>query len=875
MPVHPTYPGVYIEEIPSGLRTITPVATSTAAFIGTFRKGLLNEAVQILSMADFEREYGGVERDSEASYAIQQFFLNGGAEAWVVRVGDDGADGAPHTAIQWAFGTLDEGGTALVNVTAGRRIRGQPARNPGQWGNSLRIEVEHNGTAADSTFNLVVSEVAPGEDRRVLQTERFNDLTLTPNVQNNALDVVNQGSRLIQLDRDALPALADPAPLPDPTGTVSGDLPPALPASMGDVSVLLFAGAPTALVGRARLVFPTPFPALTSHTQWAQVLQAAIRNAQHDPADPEPNPAFTPELRPYLTGATVDLIGTGAMGSPRRFVIRAGRGSRAYESSARLTFIGGGLDGAGAVSGSGAAVQPDAVAVVTGTQDLSALAATAGNLEVNGTAIAITAGDGENEVVNAINGATAATNVAASLDAGHQLVLTGSSAAVAIDIGAASTAAVLAELGLAVGVTDPVNLLTQAPPVVAAGETLTVQVDAGPVQTITFGTGPGEVSTLAELNTALGALTDVLASVDANGNLSVVAENGTDPVTLGGTATLANFGIQPAPATFTTSSAQQYGLASGNDGSVVVAGSYIVPPRVFQGNELAKTGLYALEDVDLFNILCIPDAPRLGAAGARTLYAEAETYVEGRRAMLIVDIPESVRLIDQMQTWLGENEGLRHPNGAVYYPRTFVPDPRNQNRQRSLASSGTIAGLWARTDVQRGVWKAPAGTDARLRNVDSLAYVMTDMENGTLNPLGVNCLRSFPVYSNICWGARTLEGADLLASDWKYVPVRRTTLFLEESLYRGTKWVVFEPNDEPLWAQIRLNVGAFMQDMFRKGAFQGTTPQAAYFVKCDNETTTQQDIDNGIVNIEVGFAPLKPAEFVIIKIQQIVRAQPA
>ena len=138
-----------------------------------------------------------------------------------------------------------------------------------------------------------------------------------------------------------------------------------------------------------------------------------------------------------------------------------------------------------------------------------------------------------------------------------------------------------------------------------------------------------------------------------------------------------------------------------------------------------------------------------------------------------------------------------------------------------------------------------------------------------LNPLGINCLRTFPVYGNVCWGARTLDGADALASEWKYVPVRRFALFLEESLYRGTKWVVFEPNDEPLWAQIRLNVGAFMHNLFRQGAFQGTTPREAYLVKCDKETTTQTDINNGIVNILVGFAPLKPAEFVIIKIQQL------
>jgi phage tail sheath protein FI len=300
-----------------------------------------------------------------------------------------------------------------------------------------------------------------------------------------------------------------------------------------------------------------------------------------------------------------------------------------------------------------------------------------------------------------------------------------------------------------------------------------------------------------------------------------------------------------------------------------------VPASAFQGVSAAKTGLYALEDVDLFNILSIPQAALMPVDDMRALYTEAELYAEARRGMIIVDIPPDVQRLDQMQTWLDDNGSLRHANAAVYFPRTNIPDRLNRNRPRSLAASGTIAGLWARTDGQRGVWKAPAGTDARLRNVESLVYNLTDQENGALNPLAVNCLRNFPVYSNICWGARTLEGADVIASDWKYVPVRRTTLFIEESLFRGTKWVVFEPNDEPLWAQIRLNVGAFMQDLFRKGAFQGATPREAYFVKCDSETTTQTDIDNGIVNIEVGFAPLKPAEFVILKIQQIVRRSEA
>jgi phage tail sheath protein FI len=146
---------------------------------------------------------------------------------------------------------------------------------------------------------------------------------------------------------------------------------------------------------------------------------------------------------------------------------------------------------------------------------------------------------------------------------------------------------------------------------------------------------------------------------------------------------------------------------------------------------------------------------------------------------------------------------------------------------------------------------------------------LTDAENGELNPLGVNCLRAKPPAGRIVWGARTLQGDDRLASEWKYLSVRRTALYIEESLFRGTQWVVFEPNDEPLWAQIRLSIGSFMHGLFRQGAFQGSKPQEAYLVKVDRETTTQDDINRGIVNIIVGFAPLKPAEFVIIKLQQL------
>jgi phage tail sheath protein FI len=177
--------------------------------------------------------------------------------------------------------------------------------------------------------------------------------------------------------------------------------------------------------------------------------------------------------------------------------------------------------------------------------------------------------------------------------------------------------------------------------------------------------------------------------------------------------------------------------------------------------------------------------------------------------------------------------------------------------------------MYATTDANRGVWKAPAGTETSLAGATGVTVPLNDTQNGVLNPVGLNCIRNFKVYGTVIWGARTAQGDDEIGSQWKYVPIRRLALFLEESLYRALQWVVFEPNDAPLWAQIRLNIGAFLQTLFRQGAFQGSTPQQAYFVKCDSETTTPTDQDNGVVNIVVGFAPLKPAEFVIIQIQQM------
>jgi hypothetical protein len=520
MPVTPTFPGVYIEEVPSGVRTIVGVSTSITAFVGRARKGPVNDPKMIHSFADFERFFHGLWDQSTMSYAVRHYFQNGGQDALIVRV---------HNGASPATVTVPGPVTPLELA----------AESPGEWGNSLRVRVDHDtrplltGEAANSLFNLFVKDMESGS------AERFLNVSTDPNHARFVTRVLAQESTLIRVA---------------PPGTV-----------------------------------PTSRP------------------TAHAPLPPPP-----PETDPFK----------------------------------------------------------------------------------------------------------------------------------------------------------------------AAG-----------------------------FHTA------------SNNN--------------------------------------------GSDGTALTDGQFSGP-----GMENAKTGIYALEKADLFNLLCLPPLTFATDVGAATTLSDALTYCKKRRAMLIVDARSSWTTKDLAVAGIG-SLGLTDENAAIFFPRLRAPDPLKEGRLETFVPCGAVAGVFARTDAQRGVWKALAGQEATLNGVPELSVSLTDAENGELNPLGVNCLRAFPIVGRVVWGARTLEGADRLASEWKYIPVRRLALFIEESLYRGTQWVVFEPNDEPLWAQIRLNLGAFMQNLFRQGAFQGRTPREAYFVKCDKDTTTQNDINLGIVNILVGFAPLKPAEFVIIKIQQM------
>jgi phage tail sheath protein FI len=317
----------------------------------------------------------------------------------------------------------------------------------------------------------------------------------------------------------------------------------------------------------------------------------------------------------------------------------------------------------------------------------------------------------------------------------------------------------------------------------------------------------------------------------------------------------------PKPATFGAIALSA--SVTGDDGTVLTPGNSAGAfETALNSNPTASGGgVHLLDTVPIFNLLCVP-----GEGTAATI-TDLQAYCVAKRAFLIVDSP-STDTFSTLQNGPSGITGSKAINSAFYFPWVNQFDPI-LNVTRAFPPCGFVAGLYAATDSTRGVWKAPAGIDASLTGGSGLTVALTDLQNGTLNVQAINCLRSFPVYGDVVWGARTLRGNDQVGSEWKYVPIRRLALFLESSLYEGTQWVVFEPNDEKLWGQIRMNVGSFLQGLFLKGAFQGTTPQQAYFVKCDSENNPQSSINQGIVNILVGFAPLYPAEFVVIQIQQM------
>lgn len=294
-------------------------------------------------------------------------------------------------------------------------------------------------------------------------------------------------------------------------------------------------------------------------------------------------------------------------------------------------------------------------------------------------------------------------------------------------------------------------------------------------------------------------------------------------------------------------------------------GQSCVAVRIDASAEDAVTALgaalTAFDPVD-FNLLCVPGTFEMEASIATSIILAAETYCERERAFLIIDAPRVLKTPTDIMSWLQSNPTLRHSNAALYYPRVMVPDPVDKSQVRAVPVSGTIAGVMARFDRKHKLWTAPAGSEATLTNVKSLEYSLSKQESELLNQRGVNCLRNFPGQGPLVWGARTLSEEQEL----KYVPVRRLFLFIERSISQGLAWTIFEPNGEALWARVRNLTHAFLSLIWLLGGIKGATLKDAFFVKCDRTVMTPDDIANGRLNVLIGVAPTKPAEFVIFRI---------
>jgi Bacteriophage tail sheath protein len=696
-----TYPGVYVEEIPSGVRTITGVATSITAFVGRARRGPVNKATTINNFGDFERIFGGLWEEYPMSYAVRDFYGNQGRQAVIVRV---------------------------IHPNVGNEDPADDARNAAQ-----DVADAAAGAVAGAANAQTVVDAAKAEAAKNVSEPR----------------------------KSAAEAVVAKAVAAAAAGG-------ATPQAVADAAAAAVKGAAAAALA--------DFPVRASVTLGGLVLEAESEGEWGNRLSVRVDYGVTKDNKEAQRVASVDAADLFNLAI---FDAATGR---------RETYLN--------------------TSLKTGRRQLDKL------LE-NDSHLMRVAGKLPEDGKRPPDTDTPAIEAAKSVS----------------DAAAAAVA----------GAADPK----------AVADAAKAKAEDGANKEEPRKTAAQGVATAAKDEAAKPSATKQ--------SVADAAKKAADDV-----GKKPPFSVDPDP--------RSIAAAGGADGGELDADDVVSG----EGLEDKKKGLFALEDTDMFNLLCIPEDSRGGFSATTdypgSVYAAALEYCVRHRAMLLVDPPgewgEVADITGQSLTELGL-AGVNARNAALYFPRIKEADPKRSGQIDTFVPSGMLAGVMARTDTQRGVWKAPAGTDASLDGTIGLAANLTDDENGLINPLGVNALRAFPIFSRVVWGARTMRGADQAADEYKYVPVRRMALFLEESLYRGLKWVVFEPNADPLWASIRLNVGAFMHNLFRQGAFAGTTPSKAYFVRCDGETTTQNDIDLGIVNVVVGFAPLKPAEFVVLQIQQI------
>ncbi|HKQ05846.1 MAG TPA: phage tail sheath subtilisin-like domain-containing protein [Blastocatellia bacterium] len=775
------HPGVYIEEVSSGVRPIEGVSTSTAAFIGKAEMGTLNKAVLVTSFQEFQTRYGAFLNDSSLAHAVFQFFNNGGTSCYLVRIAGSGV--------------------ATADISIKDRKSPTPAKtltikaaNEGAWGNKLDIVITDGSADPGNEFALGVfkdrSDLLP--PLPPLPLESFDNLSMDDSASNFVEKVLAEKSKYIS----AVATAANKATATAGTSR-SGQLP------IGNAAAALKLGVPnggteTAGVGATSgtsqsAAAPAPNPdadqrklrinldgdgakditiplratdgtAVTNEAAVAAEIQKAVRALT--PSDPAKAAAYT--------GFTCTF---NAAGSPNAFLLTSG--TTGATSTVVVTNV------------------PPPVYVTTENRFV---------IEVDG--------DGPHLVT-----------LSGTLDTGANIALRIAAAVNAITPNRAANKLAFQNLACTYekGTDHPNNpslLLTSGTPAGATRPRSSVRV--------TDATSDNAARKL-KLGQANGGL-------ETKGSAILRPANSKDPTEYH----LGDAVVEP------TSNVES--VTFGSDGNLPETAQYLA-------------GLLTLDPVHDVSIVCTP------GNGLRDVVSAGVSYCAKRGdCFFIGDTPMETDTMEEGQGYINSLP-TKNSYGAVYFPWLQMPDPTGSSSLPVLVPpSGFMAGMYARIDAKRGVWKAPAGSEANVAGAVGLAADISDTQQDFLNPIGMNVIRTFPGSGIVVWGARTLGTRS--DPEWRYIPVRRTAIFLEQSIYNGIQWAVFEPNDDDLWANLRLNIGSFMLVQFRAGAFQGKSPSEAFFVKCDNTTTTQADIDLGIVNILVGFAPLKPAEFVVLKFSQ-------
>jgi hypothetical protein len=770
------HPGVYIEEIPSGVRPIEGVSTSTAAFIGKAEMGPLNKAVLVTSVPEFEAKFGAYLNDSFLAHSAFQFFNNGGKKCYIVRVAGSGARAAE-------IAIKDRKAAPAKTLTI-------KAANEGAWGNKLDVVIADGSTDPDNEFQFQVfrdrSDLVPPLPSLLLETN--DNLSMNPEANNFVEKVVNANSQYITVEVDD----GNISTSTEKGFSQSGKLP------VGDGAVALKL---TAAQGAA----PTSGTATTPGT-----LQSGATPSTNPLADQRKfritiNSDGPHEIVVPPEAATGDDIAAAIQKIVNEEIAaNTPTNQPAFDD---FTCIYDDTTG------------PNPFYLLTSGTPGTSSAVLVDTAPAGATAISLPAG--QHKFFITING-----------DGPHLVSLTGPLA----DGNAIATA------------------ISSAVTIITPKRSINATAFASFACTYENGAAAGNPS-LKLASGAGGANSSVRVTDATSENVAATLKLG---LTNGGKEITGAANLRPAKSQTPT----EYHLGDAVDTGNIVTGS------VFAGDDGSTpgdlnyiNGLTALDIVRDVNILSIP------GIGSKAVVDAGTNYCTQRKDCFFIGDPNQIDdTVDEARDFLN-GLTVKSSYGAIYYPWLKMVDPTAVSPEPiSVPPSGFVAGMYARIDAKRGVWKAPAGTEANIGGATGLLADTTDTQQDFLNPIGVNVIRSFPASGIVIWGARTL--ATRSDPEYRYIPVRRIAIFLEQSIYNGIQWAVFEPNDEGLWSSLRLNIGAFMMLQFRAGAFQGKTPNDAFFVKCDNQTTTQADIDAGIVNILVGFAPLKPAEFVVLKLSQ-------